>query len=171
MADMYHAVMEAVRTHLSEQAGVQAFLCAGSTASARRRIFLYEYTLNPTGSPAIDGAFIMLERGQNWSMNRERLSGQRHFSKTGSIELYVNYPLDGEPQDSGASEELLATAWADLSRLMEAVDSAPRIAHAPAAIHIDQVDLSEWWRPTADDAESDGDRIEAVFSLQYGTGA
>ncbi len=170
-SDMFGVLLQAVRDHLAEQTGVQEFLGVDSKSDALSRIYLYEYPLDEHGRPRERGNFLLLERGQNWTMTRERLQAGRHFSKQGSIDMYWNYPIDGESPESEASESILTTAWGLIARLMDAVDSAPRIAYSPASIHIDQVDLTEWWRPTADDAESEGDKLEGVFTMQYGTGA
>lgn len=167
VTDMFSELLREIRSHLSQQPGIQEYLGAQTASEAASKIFLYEYPLD------VDGNIILLERGQNWVMSRERINSPagRHFSKSGTVELYWKSPIYGESLEVAQSEAILSAIWKKVARIADAVDAAPRIDYTPAAIVFNQMELSEWWRPTADDVQSEGDSLSGIFTIEYSTGA
>jgi hypothetical protein len=165
--DMFAGQLRELRRHLSDQPGIQEFLQVTTSAEASKKIFLYEFPLDTPGR------FLMIDRGQNWAMNRERVNSPsgRHFSKSGTFDLYWKAPIECESPEVEATERIMGGIWASVAGIMDAIDAAPKIQYEPADILMNAVDLTQWWRPTQDDAESEGDSLEGIFTIAYGTGA
>lgn len=153
--------LDALRTMLSECAAFQVWTGAASASAALAYVHPWYYDAT---NDSVKLAMVNL--GQNHDNAREALSGSQQFSRNGTLELYFRELLDDTSRTAAEGSDLLYSHFNSLGAILFDLENLS-IATNPSYLRISQISMTGWYRPTDDEAETDGDYVESMWTITY----